>query len=270
MDDPFKSGITSVKEEDQKPKVVKNPFKSAKDISAKRGLKIGIYGKPGTGKTHFSFTAPGPIYTIDTEFGTESVSKGFPNKDIQITEVYAPGTDEIWERDDVESFKQAKQALDYVYKNAQGSGTIVFDNITDIWNWCQSYVKVVLFKIPPQDRLKYQFDWGKINNLYLQTLVKLLSMPHHVILTARADEIYAGPNATGKFGPKWMKQTGYMVDIVIENKTVTKDGKMKFFSEIRKCRQHGEMMGRVYENLTFQKLQEELEICKKKKEGETK
>src|SRR3990167_11028174 len=42
---------------------LRKPAITSKD----RGLNICIYGKPGTGKTHFSLTAPAPIIILDTE-----------------------------------------------------------------------------------------------------------------------------------------------------------------------------------------------------------
>ena len=236
---------------------VEQAFKKAGEIQQKKGLKIGIYGPTSTGKTHFAMTAPGPVFIIDTELGSASIAKRFEGKDINISEIFSESDDEIWERDDVESYEKIKQAINAVYRNTK-EGTIVVDSGTDLWSLCQSYSKVKIFKLRPEDRLKFQFDWGKINNIYLQMITKLLATPHNLVFTGRNKEIYNGTTPSGQFEASWQGKTEYFLDVIIENKVIMKAGKATFLSEIIKCRPNGELKGKIYENLTFDKLKQEL------------
>jgi len=233
-------------------------FKSLSNAEQKRGLKIGIYGDFSTGKTHFCLTAPEPIFILDTEMGVSPLAHLFPDKDIKILD--------IREEDGSDSYKKYIAAIDFLSKQEK-VGTIIVDSITDVWSFCQEYGKVEIFKIKPEQRLAQQWDWGVINKLYLQPLLKLMTIPCNLILTARASEVYAGAgNPTGILSPSWMKKTPFWVDLVIYN--THKQDKLKgniFNSRIEKCRQYGSLMGKTFTNLDFITLQSEINKLKEVK-----
>jgi len=240
----------SVREEEK----IQTDFIPLNQLKKKRGLKIGIFGDYSTGKTHFALTAPEPIFVIDTEFGVSPLADKFKDKDIRIIEALGE-TPKNLEHDDVLTYLKTKETIEKL-KDLE-EGTIVIDSITDIWKACQTFAKVRTFKIKPEDRLKYQFDWGVINALYQQLILKLLRIKSNLILTARTTEIYTGPTPTGILGPSWQKKTGFFVDVVISN-TLQVGKDLKFLSEIQKCRFTKKLIGKQFENLTFQKLKESL------------
>ena len=155
----------------------KSPFASIGKETSKRGLNVGIYGKGGTGKTEFIFSCPQPLFIIDTEMGSMPLHHQHPDVKVEINEIWEKSNDEIMERDDVKCFERIRESIDWLYQDPIEGGTIAIDSATDLWSMCQSYAKVKLFKIKPEDRMKFQFDWGKVNNLYKQILTKLLTMP---------------------------------------------------------------------------------------------
>jgi len=240
-------------------KKVSNPFISVENNKGKRGLKVAVFGKSGTGKTRLGYTFPEPVYFIDTEMGATPIANDFKDKQIFITEIWEKSDDEVMERDEVACFEKIKEAIEYLYKNPPQQGTIVIDSATDLWSMCQSYCKVKLFKLSPTDRLKYQFDWGKITNVYKQLITKLLTMPCNVLLCGRSKEIYDGPNPTGDYGAHLQKDTEYFVDVLIQMKKLFSKTNPKFLSQIEKCRMNGRIMGKEIENLTYEKLKELIE-----------
>ncbi len=232
-------------------------FTTLSEAKAKRGLKIGIYGNFGTGKTHFALTAPEPIFIIDTEMGAAPLAHVFEGKDVRILDVA--------EEDGTKSYQKIVEAVEYISKQEK-IGTIILDSITDLWEFSQEYAKVNIFKIKPEQRLAQQWDWGVINKCYMKVLMNLLKIESNLIVTAREAEIYAGAGQpTSQVKPKWQKTTGHWVDLVLYNtKKIDKTGKTIFTTTIEKCRQSGEIMGKSFVGLEFVGLEKELNKVKEK------
>ena len=224
----------------------------------KRGLKILSFGNFSTGKTHFALSGNQPVYIIDTENGASPLADKFPDANIlNISTMDYSGEEEI---EEVQNFIKFQKAVNYLIALPDDDiGTIVIDSITDIWGWTQSYAKVKKFKLSIEDRLKQQFDWGIINNLYMREVQKLINKNCNVVFTARESEIYAGAGQpTGKYQPACQKKTPYFVDIVLYHQTTFKGGKISFTSSIYKCRQNGTITGKYIENPTIKKIMEML------------
>ena len=230
-------------------------FKSLNDVDEKRGLKIGLYGDYATGKTHFALTATEPIYIIDTEMGAAPLAHIFKDKDIKILDVA--------EKDGTKSYEKIVEAIEFISQQEK-VGTIIFDSISDFWEFCQEYAKVNIFKLKPEQRLAQQWDWGVINKLYMNTLLKLIKIPSNLIVTAREAEVYAGAGQpTTQVKPKWQKTTGFWVDFVIHTtKKLDKLNKTTFNSHIEKSRPSSELMGKSFFNLNFKELEKELKTIK--------
>jgi len=247
-----KKKIEEVKEQIAEPEI---EFKLLSEAEKKRGLKIGIYGNFATGKTHFALTAPEPIYVIDTEMGASPLAYQFTGKYIKVLDVA--------EKDGSKSFRKFEKAIDLIEKQEK-IGTIVIDSVSDLWDYCQEYAKVNIFKIKPQDRLAQQWDWGIINKLYLSLILRLIKLDCNLIVTAREQEIYAGAGQpTNMVKPKWQKNTGFWVDFVIYNvKKADKSGNVIFSSFVEKSRPIKNLMNKQFLNLDFNQLNEEIQKLK--------
>ena len=243
--------------QEMKEETTKMEFKPLSEAEEKRGLKIGIYGDFATGKTHFSLTAPEPIYIIDTEIGAAPLAHLFKGKDIKVLDVA--------EENGSKSYEKMVEAVEFISKQPK-VGTVVIDSVSDFWDFAQEYAKINIFKIKPEQRLAQQWDWGVINKLYLGVLLKLLKLNCNLILTARESEVYAGAGQPmGIYKPKWQKNTGFWVDFVLYNtKKIDKLGKMTFATNIEKSRPVGELMGKNFNNLDFMKLINEIQKVKGK------
>ena len=245
-----------------KPEEEQNPFKPIQEISEKRGLKILVYGDSGSGKTYLGLTGNAPIAVIDTERGTSPLKNNFVDKIINVCEINFKGSERnVMENDEVKAFQNMASAVNFLTQQENKPKTILFDSVSDLWSYAQSYGKVKIFKLSPEDRIKFRFDWGKINNLHKRIINRLISCDSDVIFTARNQEEYdSAGNPMGNFKPQCQKNLPYDVDIIIEIrakfiKTQTGVNKTRIF-RIHKCRQKGDIEKKEYENLTIKKLQE--------------
>ena len=248
---------TDVKEQEEKKPQIE--FKNFNEADKNRGFKIGIYGGFATGKTHFCLTCPEPIFIIDTEMGASPLAHQFKGKDIKILD--------ICEADGVLSYEKYVEAVKFLGEQ-KNIGTIIIDSATDIWNFCQEYGKVKVFKIKPEQRLAQQWDWGVINKLYLKPLLSLININSNLILTAREQEVYnSAGNPSGIINPHWMKKTSYWMDYVIHNtKKINKMNNVDFSTVIDKSRAVMKLMGKRFDNLDFENFKVEVDKNKEVKE----
>jgi len=243
----------AVVKEQVKPKI---EFKSLSEAKLNRGIKILSYGSFSTGKTHFALSSDKPVFIIDTENGASPLADKFP--DAQVINISNMDSENIEEKDEVKNFDNYQNAIDYLVKLPDEQvGTVIIDSISDIWEWTQAYAKIKVFKIPIEDRLKQQWDWGIINRLYLKNLKKLINKNCNLIIIARESEVYAGAGQpTGRYEPKCQKKTPFWVDIVLHHEMKFINKQILFQAKIEKCRQKGEIINKIIENPTLEKIKE--------------
>lgn len=209
-------------------------FTSADKYVHKRGLKIGVYGPPESSKTYFCCTCPGDVMLLDTEFGSYPVAKKFKDKTINIADITVINqqTDDI---DSNASIARAEIALKTI-KDMQ-KGTVCIDSVSDIWSWMGSWLEETASLRSKKTGKMLQLEWGKANARYRNMIVKLLSKPVHVVLTAQQKSVYtSGGQATDMVEPSWQKLTPYWVDIVVRlEKTFSTSGTY-YNGYIEKCR----------------------------------
>jgi len=240
-------------------------FQSLADAKENRGLKILCYGDFGTGKTHFALSSPNP-YVIDTENGASPLADKFPSaKSIMLQKVNLPKEilekyDDKEECNEILNWYRLKKLLDVIEDNKipdDVNTTIIIDSSTDIWAFVQAYIKDVVFKLDVLAKVKQQFDWGTINGEHNRLVMRLINRKNNIIFTARANEIYSGPGQpSGQYQPATQKKLPYFVDAVLYHTNRFNNGKFEFSARITKFRQHGELVGKVVVNPTFNKLNE--------------
>ena len=228
------------------------PLKQAKP---KKGLKILSYGNFSAGKTHFSLTADDPLWVVDTERGVTPLAKNFPDKNINIITIFEPDVGKF-DKDDVVSFEKIDQAIEYLNNLPEEQvKTVVVDSISDYWDFSQAYAKTKISNVAVEKRTFQDTDWTVPNKLYTRLIVKLMNMNCNVILCSRATEDYA---VAGSHKPATQKKTAFFVDIILFHDVKIIKGEQIFTTIIEKCRMKGELIGKKYENLNFNKLKEEL------------
>lgn len=258
--------LSKLQEEGRKKLSFEDIFKTEEQLKEESGLlRVGIYGPPGSGKTHFAMTFPEPIYFFDTEFSAKKLYlKKFKNKKIYIAEVFEldPQTDEP---DALKSLEMVEDAIRVLADMDIEFGTIVIDSVTDIWDWYQVKLKKHVKKLNARGE-PYQFDYKHANKWYRDLIGRILAKPVHVVLTAHEKEEYdSSGNPTGNKIPQWNKKTPYWMDIVIKLKLETefdprtKKVKRHYRAYLEKLRQERYVNPYLCEDITFDKLADILE-----------
>lgn len=153
--------------------------------------RILTYGNPGTGKTHFGFSMPGPVMCIDTEGKAHSITDKF-DKEIYLWEVN--NYDEA-----CDALSQAIDALE-AYRNEEGVvGTIMVDSMSNMWDWAQQ--KYVELDNPGKEPHEVNFsaalgrggesDWQIIKRLHNKRFrQRMLETDFNLCWTATSREDY--------------------------------------------------------------------------------
>lgn len=215
-------------------------------------LKIACYGKPETGKSFFGMTGPPPIYVIDLEFAAAKLAQQhFPNKDIRIFEasVIDPVTNEP---DPIRTMKQIEAAIVSLKKVTEG--TIVIDPISSYWECVRAWMEKEAKRRTASGQ-PYRFEYAMCNKRHEYFMMRLLSLPVHVIMTSRVRGVYSEKGEeTGMIAPRWQGQIPHIVDIVIRmGKHFVKGGGAKYLSVLEKSRIM-RAHNKTVEDLTFNKL----------------
>jgi len=155
------------------------------------------YGNPGTGKTHFGFTMPEPVFCIDTENKAHSITDKF-DKQIYLFEV--DNYDEA-----INAMNQALDALEAVYAGKvdgfeKGTrGTIMVDSMSNMWDWAQQ--KYMEMAYPGRERNEVDFqsalqagndsDWQSIKRLHNERFrERMVRSNFHIYWTSTSREDY--------------------------------------------------------------------------------
>lgn len=162
------------------------------DLSEQKRYCILGYGNPGTAKTHFGFTMPGPVCCIDIE-GKSHVIRDKFDKDIHIwqPENYSEASDAL------------SQALDVLekYRSEEGViGTVMVDSMSDMWDMSQQ--KHMEMAHPGKDPNEVNFtsalqgsgqsDWQAIKRLHNERFRALmLESDFNVYWSCKSEEDYA-------------------------------------------------------------------------------
>jgi hypothetical protein len=246
----------NTEEKKETKEVKKIEFKSLKDSIVNRGIKILSYGSFSTGKTHFALTSTKPVFIIDTENGASPLADKFP--DAQVINICNIEGEDVDEKDEVRNFENFQDAVNQLIKmKDEEIETIIIDSISDVWSWVQAYAKTKVFKIPIEDRFKQQFDWGVPNSLMRKNVLKLINKNCNIIFTAREGEIYDGPGQpSGRYKPEVQKKIPFYVDLVLHHEIRYLNKNVVFQAKIEKCRQKGELIGKIIENPNMDKIKE--------------
>lgn len=176
--------------------------------------RVLVYGNPGTCKTHFGLTMPGPIMLIDTEGKGNEILEKF-DKEVMYW------TPEGYQ----EASKALAEALDTLVAVKKGDvdgfeegtiGTIMIDSMGEIWDWAQQ--RYVSMAYPGQDVDDVEFqsalqggresDWQAIKRLHNDEFrARMVESDFHFCWTARSHEDF-GAVLSGEADSPPMKPDG--------------------------------------------------------------
>lgn len=190
---------------------MKNPFTPAGKVDKK--LKLLIYGASGSGKTTLALglgkLVQGKTALIDLEGGADLYADAFPF-DVLRTKDY----------------QQVKAALDYLESGQSEYGAVIVDPISVLWAVIIEAAQAA--KGNMERSLTFQ-DWGVIKRKMNAVYTRLVNLPVHVIVIARAKDEYEGEGdnrrRTGTT-PDAEKSLAYLFDVVVSLESTRKGRKV--------------------------------------------
>jgi hypothetical protein len=215
-------------------------FKGGSQVKALKGLRLAVWGGPGTGKSNLCFTMPKPIRAINTDFGMYPLleQKEFaqwlkPNLLEDMIEIAEIGAmDEFTkEPDPLASLTAIEEALTSLV--GMELGTICLDSGSDVWQFISHWLEEVAHFRSAKTGDKYQFEWGKANARYRLIMMRIVSKPINLVITGQSSIVYRDGNPTDDLKADWMKKTPYWADLELE---MQRRSDKVFQAKVRKCR----------------------------------
>lgn len=219
-------------------------FRRAKAEQA--ALKIGIYGKAGSGKTFTSLLiAEGlgvatkkRVAVVDTERGTDFYAQAVQERKVHPE---AFDFDALYSRSMVEILSACTKLDPKTY------GAVVLDSMTHLWNTCvDSYAG----KKGPDGQIPIN-AWGTIKKPYKALMAWMLATPLHVIICGRLGIDY-GPKIDGSdenevkgYKMKAEGETGYEPHILIRMEEDRKKDKDSVITALVEKDRTGILQGRA-------------------------
>ena len=240
------------------------------ELPKRRGLKVLVYGKTGTGKTRFCMLSENPIYMIDTENRASVLAELCKGKKVTVFDCFR-WNKENYEIDSVETLKEIEKAV-YFIGQQKDVKTICIDSISTVWyplmaDWLRQLVLRTRGTTTKKGKPTLQgaletpsvrMDWARATSKHMGMLMGLNSMNANVILTAKSHPVYDNSgNLTGTYEPKIQKDVMFLVDIAIELFTRLEGTETKYFGRVTKCAFPTKgVVGTVIENPDFSKVKD--------------
>lgn len=217
-------------------------------------LIVSIEGEEKTGKDHFAFTAPGPVYlqTCDPA-GTDGVRQKFPGKIFGPREPYQlkVGTNDCTA---AEMKKIADPLLNrWVanYRGALGSGkirTVVWDTADELWE----LARLAKFgELTPKMGVgERNNQYGELNSFYEGLIKESFGYPINFILIHRVKDEYKNNAKSGVRVRAGYKDVYYLTQVNLRSlKAPKENGEGAYFGmKVLDCRRNPDIEGTTMVN----------------------
>jgi len=133
----------------------------------RRPLRMGIYGRPGTGKTTFCATAP-HVLIVDCEQGTMSIE----DTGVKVIEI--------------KEFEDMNLVYWFLAKGDHNFKSVAIDSLTSLQAMGLDFVlnEAASLDLTKDPKMADRRDYGKLNKLMIDIINNFRSLPMHVIMTA--------------------------------------------------------------------------------------
>ena len=255
-------------------------FKRASEhpFHKRKSTLIGVFGEPGTGKTHFLLTYPDDykIVYIGTENGLFPILPDNSEKDIMVIELFDEGIDNreiITENNGVvtvnaeailDRFNDSIREIGYFIKQSNDRSKIVvcIDSWGDLWKIARLWRAQRYAKFAPSKQQKEKIELGiGLQNLggwddaisWTQAVEKIItplnylkSLNVNILLTSKTKEVHEVAM------PSWHKDTEGMMDIILMMYVKNND----FFADLKKVRTSisKKLLGKTIRDPTYEKV----------------
>lgn len=167
-------------------------------------LIISIKALEKSGKTHFAFTAPGPIAYLPFDIGDEGVRQKFQDdKEICVPD----GGPYVIKKGDLDAAKSEYSRFEKDYELAlAGARSTIIDTASEAWE-CIRLAK--LGKLTQVMPVKYV----EVNSVYRDLVREAYESNSNLILLHKMKPEWVDNNKTGKFERAGFADTGFLVQI---------------------------------------------------------
>ncbi len=200
-----------------------------------RRLVLSISGREKSGKSHFAFTAPEPIFLFNIDIGTEGVLEKFQSsgRQVYVYDVRVPrgAKKEVYEG----LWGEVKARIDMVYK--VGSGTLVMDTATEGFELARLAHFGKLTQIMPHHYTLVNAEWREFLRLAYDSTM-------NTILIHKMKPKYINNARTGEYEASGFGEIGYLVQCnATAFRETDPDGITRFNLTIEDCRQNPSIYG---------------------------
>ncbi len=206
--------------------MIKNFEKVTNGSKSNRRMIVSLYGREGTGKSSFGFSAPGPILYFNFDTGDEGVIEKFSDTEMYRVRYRAKAFSTM---DDYKIlWSQFKQ--DFINALKSGAKTLVVDTATEAWELNRLARLGKLAQVLP---VKYT----EVNREHTDLLVESFESDKNVVLIHKAAPVYINDKRTKDYEMKGFKETPFIVKINLE--MYKQDG--EYYMRVMKCRENKEV-----------------------------
>lgn len=219
-------------QQSQSPQIVIPGFVDAATLAKKR-LIVNAWGEEKKGKSHFAFTAPGPIAFFDFDHNIEGVVEKFlKEKQIKVAPFRYTNDEKS-----VEAVWVAFKTAFYGALANPAIRTLIIDTGTHLWEM----IRLVHFGRLSGVMSRY---YEKPNNDF-ETLFAdaKINSDKNLIITHRTGDEYIGDKKTGQVKCKGYSDIGNVVQVNVKCDREGKDGPFKLI--IENCAQNPMIAGRI-------------------------
>lgn len=199
-------------------------------------------GLEKSGKNHFAFTAPAPIYTLSFDTGLEGTIQKFQkDKEIYVKDYMIPRPQSASKEAQDRAMKEADAVWDLFlndYAEALSKArTIIADTGTEMWELLR------ICRLGKLDGVK-PHHYGPVNAEYRTIIREAYANPRNVnlIILHKLKAEYKNDKRTDKMERAGFSDTGYMVQANLHH---FRDATGAFCTEIAECRHDPELTGVV-------------------------
>lgn len=232
-------------------------MRPSKDLEVVRGLKVGVYGMPGVGKTYLGFSFPLPHFIVDIDGSSRKILEMYPEdiKDqVFIQEVKLSDEDgDANATDVVEDIADTIRMIKRDTTPEERKGTVIIDTASELLSYCNYWLEEQPnIKKYRQNGAIMRTEYAIRDRKYLQILAPLRDIEMNVLLIGHAKNKFDGQgNPTNETYPYMHTSVNQFVDVLGE---LVMDGDERKFI-IRKDR-FSQMKGKEIEEPTFTKIRD--------------
>ncbi len=202
-----------------------------------RRLIVSVGGQPKSGKTHFSFTAPEPIFLFNIDIGTEGVLEKFQQsgKQIYTYDLRVPKglKQEIYKT----MWDGMRERLEMVYK--VGKGSVVIDTTTEAYELCRLARLGKLTQVLPHNYTEVNNEWREVMRLAYDSQMS-------TVLIHKLKAVYINNQRTSGYEVAGFGEIGYLVQVnVTAFRETNADGGVLFGIQIDDSRKNPALCGTV-------------------------